>query len=133
MLRRLGFGGSARQNVVCRRLVLVIFFTAVLVLPNLMAYFHARAMTKFAQAGARTDAPENLTLADKAWIVSTGVTLPRPANKRTPHDVDVGYETHIVRSSGAPALEVWRIPGSNSRPVVVMFHGYGSCKSEMLS
>ncbi len=90
-------------------------------------------MIRFSPAGARTVAPESLTLAGKAWILATGVTLPRPTNTRTPQDAGLDYQTHRLRGGGLPALEIWRIPTTSSRPVVVMFHGYGSCKSELLA
>ncbi|HEY3966185.1 MAG TPA: alpha/beta hydrolase [Planctomycetaceae bacterium] len=134
MFRRPRFWCSTRPAINRRRWLIAALLIAVFTLPNLLAYFHARAMTKFSPAGARTAAPENLSLADKTWLLATGVTLRRPTNQRTPQNAGVDYETEHLYASGLPALEIWRIPGaSSSRPIVVMFHGYGSCKSELLA
>lgn len=138
MLRRLGCSGCTRSVTVRRRPVTIAALALAVAVPNLLAYFHARAMTTFATGGMRTDAPENLTLWNKARILATGVRLPRPANQHTPQELGLDFTTSTVRGAGGPALEIWRIPGiwhiSGDRtwPLVVMFHGYGSCKSDLL-
>jgi alpha-beta hydrolase superfamily lysophospholipase len=129
----MGMGGHKLLNVGRRRLIFSTLLAATVAIPNLAAYFHARAMLTFSRGGTRTDAPEKLTLSSKVCILATGVTLPRPENKKTPRDFGLDFTTSTIRGAGLPALEVWRIPGSSSRPVVVMFHGYTSCKSDLLT
>src|SRR5262249_22595949 len=99
---------------------------------NLLAYFHARAMTVFSGDGVRTPRPERLSAWDKACVLLTGVNLPRPANERTPDDLGLTYETCRISGDDGTALEAWRIPRDQSRAMVVMFHGYASCKGRLL-
>ena len=99
---------------------------------NLLAYFHARAMTIFSGDGVRTPRPERLSAWDKARVLLTGVNLPRPANERTPDDLGLAYETCRIDGERGLALEAWRIPRDRSSAMVVMFHGYASCKGRLL-
>jgi alpha-beta hydrolase superfamily lysophospholipase len=133
MFRRLGIPGSPCRKVNRCRLLVAAGLITVATVPNLLAYFHARAMMRYSSAGQRTQVPENLTLVSKVRVLATGVNLPRPMNKRTPQALGLDYSTHTIRGAGEPVLEVWRVPGKAARPVIVMFHGYSSCKSELLS
>ena len=81
---------------------------------NLLAYFHARAMTVFSGDGVRTPRPERLSAWDKARVLLTGVNLPRPANERTPDDLGLEYETCRIGGERDLALEAWRIPRDRS-------------------
>ena len=105
---------------------------AIVLLLNLLAYFHARAMTSYSAGGERTTPPERLSALGKAQILLTGVNLPRPVTVKTPAELGLSYQTHIISRKGGLDLEAWRIPGDGLRPVVIMFHGYGSCKDQLL-
>ncbi|MBS0263255.1 MAG: alpha/beta fold hydrolase [Planctomycetes bacterium] len=104
---------------------------------NRLAYVHARSMLTYADGGMRTRSPEKLGVADKVGLALTGIRLPRPVLKRTPEAVGLNYTTVALPggdadSSRTPALELWQIAGESERPVVVMFHGYSACKSDLL-
>src|SRR5439155_14935782 len=49
-----------------------------LVLLNVVVYLHARAFTHYAPRGAATARPERLDRWQKARVLLTGVTIPRP-------------------------------------------------------
>ena len=61
---------------------------------NGLAFIHARAMMEFSEAGARTPRPEHLGVLEKVQVLITGITIPRPQNKKTPEEVGLGFETH---------------------------------------
>jgi alpha-beta hydrolase superfamily lysophospholipase len=59
--------------------------------------------------------------------------MAKPRNDRSPLDVGLSFQTHIVPAEGSrPALETWFIPGGDATTVVVLFHGHGGSKSELL-
>ena len=100
---------------------------------NAVAFMQARAMTNFVGAGARTPAIEALSLPQKAWVVLTGVSVPRPLNENTPADLGLLYETDRIDAGQGEWLEAWWIPAGGSRGVVLMFPGYATGKSVLLS
>jgi alpha-beta hydrolase superfamily lysophospholipase len=105
---------------------------AAFLLTNVLAYFHARAMTTFSVTGRRTTPPEWLSTFEKAGVLLTGVNLPRPANEQTPAEFGLEYETCSVRGDDGIDLEAWRIGCRESRALVLMFHGYSACKGTLL-
>ncbi|MEL6383203.1 MAG: alpha/beta fold hydrolase [Cyanobacteria bacterium J06626_18] len=100
---------------------------------NGIAWMQARAMTHYVEGGDRTAKPESLSLAGKAWIVLTGVRLPRPTNERSPAALDLPYETHVIDLPPNERLETWFIPAENSRGVVLLFPPYGASKQTLLA
>lgn len=102
---------------------------------NVVAWLHARAMSHFVRSGERTAAPERLGTLAKARVLLTGVTLPRPENRRTPKDD--GQEFQIVRFPGAKGiqLEAWFVPATPpaTNGIVLLFHGYGASKESLLA
>lgn len=105
---------------------------AVAVALNVLAYFHARSFTRFAEAGARTPAPEHLSWPARLRILLTGATLPRPENDRTPADVGLPYEVRRFKAADGTELEAWWVPADAPRGTVVLFHGYADRKASML-
>jgi alpha-beta hydrolase superfamily lysophospholipase len=99
---------------------------------NLLAYLHAHAMTHYVRGGRRTSSPEQLTLWDKGWILLSGVTVPRPENQCSPVDVGLSFSIHRFPSSDGIELEAWLIDHPHPRGLVVLFHGYASCRAELL-
>ena len=106
---------------------------AALTVLNLLAYQHARAMTHFCSGGERTPRPEALSLAQKAGVLMTGVTLPRPENQRTPAELGLAYQQHVFKSADGTRLEAWLVPQDDSRGVVILFHGYADKKDSLLA
>ena len=99
---------------------------------NLVAFLHARAMSRFNSAGERTASPEQLSAAQKAWVLLTGVKLPKPVNARTPRDAGLEFETLTFAGAHGLTLEAWRVRRTESRGVVVLFHGYSTGKDTLL-
>jgi alpha-beta hydrolase superfamily lysophospholipase len=100
---------------------------------NVLAYLHARAMTHFVSGGDRTQVPEKLTMFQKAKVLLTGVTIPRPENRVTPESLGLPFETHRIDGNGGPNLEAWLLPHPHGKAVVLLFHGYSASKTELLS
>ena len=103
------------------------------VLLNVWAFRHAWAMTHFSSGGKSTIRPEEMSMLGRAAVLLTGVNLPRPANDRTPGDLNLPFETRRLRAADGIELEAWYVPHSDSRATVVLFHGYGTCKSKLLN
>lgn len=99
---------------------------------NLIAYLHAHRMLHFTPNGNRTQQPERLSWRQKAKILFTGITVPRPANTSTPAGWDLPYQVHHFPVNPSIELEAWHIPHLNSKGLILLFHGYASAKSSML-
>ncbi|NBV24691.1 MAG: alpha/beta hydrolase [Proteobacteria bacterium] len=102
---------------------------------NAIAYRHAGAMMHFVRSGERTPSPEKLTLLDKVKVLLTGVTLPRPENRRTPKDLRLAFQTLHFPGTKGIELETWLIQATNAptNGIVVLFHGYGASKESLLA
>lgn len=106
---------------------------AVFLTLNIVAYRHARSMVWFAGPGERTARPQKLSVVGKIGVLLTGVRIPRPENDRTPAELGLVYDTERIPVNDTVLLEAWSIPNPSERGSVVLFHGYASSKSEMLS
>ena len=102
---------------------------------NLVAWLHARAMSRFVRSGERTASPEKLGALAKARVLLTGVTLLRPENRRTPTNVGLKYQTVSFAGAKGIQLEAWFVPVSATTPNVIalLFHGYGASKESLLA
>lgn len=107
-------------------------FVAGLIVANGMAWMQARAMTHFVASGDRTGKPETVSLPRKIWTVVAGVNIPKPRNLRYPTDDGSNYETHLIQGSNNVSLEAWFVPNPEHRALVILFHGYAGCKSDLL-
>ena len=99
---------------------------------NVMAYRHAYRMLHFVDAGDRTEAPERLTILNKIKTLLVGVNIPRPESFSTPADFELAYTTHRFESGPGIQLEGWFIPREQSKGLILLFHGYASCKGALL-
>lgn len=106
-------------------------FAALLAL-NFVAYRQAYGMTHFRYGGSKTRKPELLSFFDKVRVLLMGVTIPKPMNLYTPEDVGLPFQVHRFRSYSDVELEAWYIPQASSQGVVLMFHGYAGCKSNLV-
>lgn len=102
------------------------------VLLNVVAFRHARAMLAYSAAGDKTPPPEGLTAWGKAKALGLGVTVPRPAVTRTPADVGLSAETVRFAADDGVNLEAWLIAPPGAKGTVVLFHGYAACRSALL-
>jgi hypothetical protein len=123
----LNFSGFSRKRFIKR--LLLVSLTGILAL-NGLAWMQARAMTHFVDGGDRTAKPEALSFKQKAWTLLTGVSIPKPKNLVSPADYGLDYETHVI--PGSLSIETWFISSPGQRALVIMFHGYAGCKSDLL-
>ncbi|WP_162910637.1 alpha/beta hydrolase [Hymenobacter oligotrophus] len=99
------------------------------VLANVVAFNHAWRFTHFsAEVGRHTANPEQLSLAEKLWVLATGICNPKPVNAGLPA---FAYRT-VKISSPNGRLESWYSPVPQARGTVALFHGYTSDKSRLL-
>jgi alpha-beta hydrolase superfamily lysophospholipase len=101
-----------------------------MLLLNALAFMHAWAMTHFVSSGSRTVRPESLTFPQKLGVLLTGIRVPKPANV-APTSQPFAIETHRF-PGGSGELEAWFVPCEQARGLFLLFHGYASCKSELL-
>lgn len=126
-------GYSVRWMWSHRKVSIGAFLLLAFFLVNLLAYLHARAMTTFAPAGVRTAKPELLSPLEKAKVVLTGVTIPRPvANGVTPERCGLPFELHQIQGQNDVELEAWHISHRRAKALVLMFSGYAACKAALL-
>lgn len=114
----------------CLTAFLFLLFAFLLV--NVLAYRHARSMTHFVADGVRPANPEALSRFEKLKVLLTGISIPRPRNQATPESVGLAFSTHTFASTDGTRLEAWYAPRPQSRGVVLLFHGYASCKASLL-
>jgi alpha-beta hydrolase superfamily lysophospholipase len=116
---------AAKGNKYVRRLVWAI--AIIFVLMNVIAIFHSYKFTHFSNKVYKKTDANTLTNAQKAGIVFFGIDNPRPVNTTKPSQP---YET--VRISSNVAIECWSIKVPNPKGTVILFHGYGGDKSQMI-
>jgi uncharacterized protein len=118
-----------RSRIVRR--VLVVLGLPVIVL-NVAAFGHARALSRFSEGGTRTPLPEALSLRQKLHVLLTGANVPRPTNRRTPADAGLAFERHVFPGAHGLPIEAWYIPQADSRGTVVLFHGHADSKISLM-
>jgi alpha-beta hydrolase superfamily lysophospholipase len=114
------------------KLVLTLALGILIVLVNAVAYLHAYSMTHFTQAGTRTARPEDLSLLGKANVLLTGVKIPKPVNETSPAALGLPFEVQHFAGKDGIDLEAWHIPHADARGLILMFHGYATCKAALL-
>lgn len=100
---------------------------------NALAFRHAWTFTHAGPPDTPRIDPRRLSVVDGIRLALMGVPMAKPRNDRSPLDVGLSFQRHIVPAEGArPPLEAWFIPGPDPTTVVVLFHGHGGSKSELL-
>lgn len=102
-------------------------FIVVFLLANVMAFFHARKFTHFDREVTQRVDPSTVSFIQKLKIMFTGVSLPRPVTRCEPTRP---YKTIILRSN--VKIICWEIVADQAKGTVVLCHGYGGEKSDML-
>src|SRR5262249_32057121 len=88
----------------------------------------------FVPDGTKTERPEQLSLMQKLTVLCTGVSIPKPRGQgKTPKDYGLPFEVHRLAGADGIELEAWHIPHSRALGIVLMFHGYASCKAGLLA
>jgi len=114
-----------------RWLALLALLALLVLVPNGLAYIHARGMTHFVDSGARTPPPGQMSLLGKLHVALLGVSIPHPVNTRTPEDMGLTFETRRFAGE-AGDLEAWVIPAEPARGWILLFHGYAGAKGDLL-
>ncbi len=99
---------------------------------NLFAWFHGRAMSRYAGDERRTAPPEKLNAFDQLKTLLTGVDFPRPENRSTPKDFGLPFETVTFKGAFGVKLEAWQIENATNQGLILMFHGHGAAKDSLL-
>jgi alpha-beta hydrolase superfamily lysophospholipase len=113
------------------KLTAILCLVLLLLLLNLLAYRHARAMTHFVPAGRSTRRPEVLSRLEKVEVLLGGVAIHKPQHDDQPDRAGLAYDPHAFPGE-AGRLEAWYVPHRQARGVVLMFHGYTNCKAEQV-
>jgi alpha-beta hydrolase superfamily lysophospholipase len=99
---------------------------------NVLAYRHARAMTHFVPRGRPWEGkPEGLSLFAKVRALFGGVAIARPANESLPGDLGLVGDVHSYPGE-VGRLEAWYVPRPRPKGIVLLFHGFTSCKARLL-
>ena len=98
------------------------------ILANVIVYNHAYCFTHFSETKTeRPKRPEEYGFQEKAIALFSGVQAPKPQNKIKP-----SRRFSTVELQSHKKIEIWDIPNEQKKGVVVLFHGYISCKSNIL-
>jgi alpha-beta hydrolase superfamily lysophospholipase len=102
--------------------------SALFVLINVVACFHASKFTSFDRAAPiKTKDARELSFLQKLKTLLLGVNNPRPENTQKPTCI---FQTVKLKSN--KEIECWHIQCENSRGTVILFHGFSGEKSGML-
>jgi uncharacterized protein len=93
-----------------------------------ISYVHAYRFTHFSDSSNKKTDPKSLTALEKFVLVFTGIENPRPQDLDLPK---TSYTTFIIE--GDKRLESWFMPISNSKGIVLLYHGYTGSKSQMVT
>lgn len=116
---------STGKRKFTKRLLWII--AVVFILMNIIALFHSYKFTHFSdKVHTKTDA-NTLTAAQKAGVALFGIDNPRPVNTDKPSQP---YQTITIQSN--KKIECWSIRTPNAKGTVILFHGYGGDKSQMI-
>lgn len=106
-----------------------ISFFVLFLLGNVVVYNHAYRFTHFVDSSfEKTRKPEELSFGEKLSALFWGISIPKPVNHNTPNSK---FKTINIKSD--ELLEVWQIDVPNEKGTIIMFHGYSSSKSSLLS
>lgn len=107
-----------------------LFSMIVFLLGNFIIYNHAYRFSHFdkTEENVKTKKPEELSISAKIKTLIFGVNISKPKNKAYPTKT---YETVTLKSN--ETLEAWHIKMPDSKGTIIMFHGYSSSKSGLLS
>lgn len=95
---------------------------------NVMVYKHAYHFTHVTE-GERSLSPEDLSFSQKLKILLGGISLPKSENILFPYTTPQRQIILIPTRKKKYKLECWYDKVENSKGIVVLFHGYGGCKS----
>jgi pimeloyl-ACP methyl ester carboxylesterase len=98
-----------------------------LVLLNVIAGFHAYKFTHFTDRGGKKADGHKADGNEKLKALLFGVNISRPGDFAVPSQK---YDTVYLQSN--VKLECWSVKADSARGTVIIFHGYGNSKSNMI-
>ena len=99
---------------------------------GLCTFLQTYRMLHFAEAGERLPPPEQWTAGQRTKALLFGIRIPKPHDDRVPLDFGLACRAATVKSRDGLALAVWLLPAPDPRGTVLLFHGYTSCKANLL-
>ncbi|PZR20858.1 MAG: alpha/beta hydrolase [Flavobacterium psychrophilum] len=103
------------------------FIAVLFILINVIAFFHSYKFTHFSDKVTQKTDANTLTATQKAGILFFGIDNPRPVITAKPSQP---YKTVTIDSN--KKTECWSIKTPNAKGTVILFHGYGGNKSQMI-
>lgn len=101
----------------------------IFIVANIIVYNHAYCFTHFSETSTeKPRRPEDLSWGEKLKTLFTGVQVPKSKNNSEPQR---DFSTFTIQSY--EEIEGWDIPVDSSKGIVILFHGYISCKANMLA
>jgi pimeloyl-ACP methyl ester carboxylesterase len=97
-----------------------------------LAYRHARAMLHYTAGNDHTAKPEALDIRQTVRVLFSGIDLPRPVGRAAPADLAGGCRRLAIPGSNGVTLVAWHVSRGPDRPLVILFHGYGADKTDLL-
>ncbi len=101
------------------------------VVTNILVYKHAYHFTHVTE-GQRSLSPEELSFTQKLKILLGGISLPKPQNVLSPftNTDEFNRKTVLIPTrNNKYKLECWYDKIENPKGTIILFHGYGGCKS----
>ena len=89
-------------------------------------------MMHFNTDGTRTPKFEEMSALEKLTLFAFGFKRPRPQNHQNPASLDIPFEDITIKGEGNRSIHMWKIPGIQSQPIFVLFHGFGGNLEKML-
>jgi uncharacterized protein len=106
--------------------ILLIFF----ILINIILAFQAYRITYFyEQNEVNFKQFPDLSTFEKIETVVLGAKIPKRSMSEYPK---IGFETLKLKDSEGFNLEAWYVPVKNAKGTILLFHGHGGAKSQML-
>jgi len=97
-------------------------------LMNGVAARHAWQFTHFSENDRdRTKDPDQISTAEKVWVLLNGISNPRPENNGAP-----AQQYTTLRLYSNKIIETWYIDKDSAKGTVILFHGYCGSKSSLL-
>ena len=114
-----------KRGKVVRRLLW--FFLFCFILMNGVAFMHAYKFTHFSAPEKELPKQQSLSTLGKLNLLITGINNPRPESDNKPSRP---YQTIKLKSN--KMIECWMIKADHPMGTVILFHGYGGEKTDML-
>ncbi|HEV3005445.1 MAG TPA: alpha/beta fold hydrolase, partial [Pirellulales bacterium] len=99
---------------------------------NVLAFTHARSLTHFVESGRRPLRPEEMSVGDRLEAMLLGISIPKPRNTTSPAEHGLAFDVLRFSTSSGLECEAWHVGCSGAKGTCILFHGYASCKHELL-